>query len=309
MLGQLVRSGRVEVIHTGSVAVVDAGGTLLASHGDIKRAYFIRSAAKPFQVRTMQKFGAELHDAQLAVAGSSHSAMPQHVALIEEMLAQDGLSEDDLKTPVEWPNNLPARDKYVREGAVAPRKIWYNCSGKHAGLLRACVASDLPTETYLDPAHRLQIAVTADLREALGENLGDVGVDGCGAPAVPTSTKALATAFAKLSSDPDMGEIYSAYQQYPVLIGDVGRVDGRLNAHVGTAAKIGADGCLGVGFKDLGIGVGVKVDDGNERGLAPAMVGVLRYLGLLTPELENLLLPPVMGGGERVGYTESTLQL
>eukprot|EP01136_Pigoraptor_vietnamica_P003926 Opistho-1_new@33791 len=43
------RGGHPENIHHGSVAVVNAGGELLASVGDVASPLFTRSALKPFQ--------------------------------------------------------------------------------------------------------------------------------------------------------------------------------------------------------------------------------------------------------------------
>jgi L-asparaginase II len=309
VLARVVRNGRVEAVHDGSVAIVDSLGAVLASHGDISNGYFIRSSAKPFQALVSQRFGADVSGEQLALAGSSHSAMPQHIAVIEQMLAEVELSPADLQTPEDWPSNAEARDAYVRAGAKGPRRIWHNCSGKHAAMLRACVASDLPTENYLDPDHPLQQSMAQMLRDVLGEDLGPAGIDGCGAPVIATSTRGLATAYAKFATWDAMEEIYDAYRDHPVLIGDEGKIDGVLNASLGTAAKVGAEACLGVAFRDLGIGVGVKVADGGERARGAAMVGVLDYLGLLTPELEGLLLEPTLGGGAAVGRIEPMLSL
>ena len=176
-------------------------------------------------------------------------------------------------------------------------------------MLRACVASGLPTDTYLEPTHPLQQSMAAMVRDVLGEDLGPAGIDGCGAPVIPTSTRGLATAYAKFATWDEMGEIYDAYRDHPVLIGDEGKIDGILNVSLGTAAKVGAEACLGVAFRDLGIGVGIKVADGGERARGAAMVGVLDYLGLLTTELESQLLEPTLGGGKVVGRIEPMLSL
>src|SRR5262249_52500271 len=46
-------------------------------------------------------------------------------------------------------------------------------------------------------------------------------------------------------------------------------------------AKIGAEGVQAIGVKSHGLGIGVKVADGQKRGLYPAVVSVLDQLGLL----------------------------
>src|SRR5258707_1334076 len=41
-------------------------------------------------------------------------------------------------------------------GPAEPLAVFNNCSGKHAGMLAAACALNVPLETYLDPAHPLQ---------------------------------------------------------------------------------------------------------------------------------------------------------
>ncbi|MCI0426067.1 MAG: asparaginase, partial [Actinobacteria bacterium] len=60
MLAASVRSGLVETVHEGSVAVSDAEGNLIAWSGDIDRPFYLRSAAKPFQAMVSQENGAGL---------------------------------------------------------------------------------------------------------------------------------------------------------------------------------------------------------------------------------------------------------
>ncbi|HET7377174.1 MAG TPA: asparaginase, partial [Anaerolineae bacterium] len=48
-LVEVVRGGRVESEHRGGIAVVDAGGKLIAQVGDVNLTTYLRSTAKPFQ--------------------------------------------------------------------------------------------------------------------------------------------------------------------------------------------------------------------------------------------------------------------
>ena len=45
--------------------------------------------------------------------------------------------------------------------------------------------------------------------------------------------------------------------------------------------KIGAEGVQAIGIRSQGIGIAIKVADGQKRGLYPAIVAVLDALGLL----------------------------
>ena len=46
-------------------------------------------------------------------------------------------------------------------------------------------------------------------------------------------------------------------------------------------AKIGAEGVQGIGLRGAGIGIAIKIADGNKRALRPVMAAVLDQLGLL----------------------------
>ena len=71
------RAGREESVHCGSIAVVDASGTLLASAGGPDFLAFTRSALKPLQALPFfaaggaARFG--LAGEQVAVVCASHS--------------------------------------------------------------------------------------------------------------------------------------------------------------------------------------------------------------------------------------------
>jgi L-asparaginase II len=45
-------------------------------------------------------------------------------------------------------------------------------------------------------------------------------------------------------------------------------------------AKIGAEGVQGIGLRDAGIGIAIKVGDGNKRVLRPVIAAVLDHLQL-----------------------------
>ncbi|UCG40317.1 MAG: asparaginase [Acidimicrobiia bacterium] len=301
---RVVRSGRVEAVHQGSIAIVDADGNLLRAAGDVDRAFFARSSLKPFQAQVSQRFGAALEGETLALACASHAATPRHLEVVRRMLEEVGIDESVLATPLSWPSSPEGRDAAVRSGARLPQRIFHNCSGKHAGMLRGCVASDLPIETYVSPAHPLQVAVREEVEGLLRRDAGTPGVDGCGAPVYTVSTTELATMFAALATDPDRAEVRATMGANPVLIGGEGREDGLIGTAVG-AAKYGAEACLGIAVASEGIGVALKVWDGSVRGVASLAAAALDELGLLTDGLRAGLEEPVLGGGRTVGWLEA----
>jgi L-asparaginase II len=256
--------------------------------------------------------GAGLEPMQLAAICASHHGFPVHVALVESILAGAGLDESALQCPPGWPIGGLARDDLVRKGAGSPRRLWHNCSGKHAGFLRACVAQGWPIETYLQPDHPLQTRIIEFVSE-LGEyDVEPVGVDGCGAPVLRTTARAMALLFARLGAEPALAPVFTAMHRYPALVGSNGAADTSLAIATHAAAKGGAEGCLGVAFFD-GVGVAVKSWDGLGDIAGVGAVSALHALGRLPAaareDLEAIGRPPVMGGGKEVGRTEPRVEM
>lgn len=312
MLAAGVRSGLVETLHDGAVAVVDADGTVVASSGDIDRPFFLRSAAKPFQAFVVQEAGAALTPLELAIASSSHRGYPVHIALVDAVLAGGGLDASALQCPPAWPIADPAADSLIRGGERGPRRIWHNCSGKHAGFLRACVAQGWPIDNYLDPAHPLQRRIVEYVSD-LGEySVEPVGVDGCGAPVMRTTARAMARLFSRLGSEPALRGVFDIMHRYPALIAANGEADAAIATATHGVSKGGAAGCLGVALSS-GLGLAVKSWDGLFHVAKVGAVATLDELRLLPAParewLAEVARPAVMGGGGRVGTVESRLSL
>jgi L-asparaginase II len=312
LLAQQVRSGLVETTHEGAVAVVDGDGRLIASHGDIDRPFYLRSAAKPFQAHVSMAAGASLEPLHLALACASHRGFPVHIELVRSMLAGAGLDEGSLRCPPDWPIHAGAARLAVRSGGEGPRRLWHNCSGKHAGFLRACVSAGWPLESYLDPAHPLQVEVIETVSE-LGRYPADpVGVDGCGAPVLRTTARAMATMFAGLAVEPRLAAVLDVMHRFPALIGANGEADTEVAISCDGVAKGGAAGCMGVSIAGR-LGIGVKSWDGMFGVAGLAAASSLDQLGLLSETgrmaLMHVIRPPVDGGGVQVGQLEPTFTL
>lgn len=298
-------------MHEGAIAVATSDGAVLVSQGDIDRTYFIRSAAKPFQAMAMLVVGAVLGPEQLAIACASHGAQPIHVGYVRAMLAEVGLDESALRCPPDLPTTQRARDRLLAAGHNRPRPIWHNCSGKHAGMLRACVAAGWPTESYLDPDHPLQAVIRRELGEAFGSDVGDPGVDGCGAPVYQVSTSRLARAYAVLATDERYGPIRVAMQRYGALTA-YSSLQAAPSQWWDVAAKGGAEGCQGLAVRGR-FGVALKSFDGSSRPLGPAILATMDQLGV-APDLtrsmyESRFDAEILGGGGVVGMVEATVDL
>ncbi|NQV07453.1 asparaginase [bacterium] len=299
-----VRSGLIEARHEVSIAAVSADGRVLFAEGpQVDVPFFFRSAAKPFQAAESQASGAGLCPEELAIATGSHGGQPTHVAYVRKILGRSGLGEDDLLCPPSWPSSLSAMRTWVALGERSPRRLFYNCSGKHSGMLAACVANDWPL-TYIDPDHPLQQRIGLRMADATGEDPGQTGIDGCGVPTFSGSVIGLARAFARVASDPEYREVREAMSRFASLTSDGDRSEAKLARWVPSVVKGGAQGCLGLAWYG-GIGIVAKSSSGL---LAPAAVGIvdgLRRLGLLpdhpTAMLADVAAPPVLGGGREVG--------
>lgn len=312
MLAASVRSGLVETTHEGAVAVVSADGVVLASFGDIDRPFFLRSSAKPFQAAVSQEAGATLDVLELAMASASHRGFPVQIALVESMLARAGLDESSLHCPHDWPLAPAAVRLVSRAGATSPRRVWHNCSGKHAGFLRACAAQGWPLDSYLSPEHPLQRSVIALVSE-LGElSVQPVGVDGCGAPVLRTTARAMALLFSRLATDRSLAPVFAAMHRYPSLVGANGEGDTEIAVALDAVAKGGAAGCVGVALAGR-LGVAAKSWDGHGLVANLAAASALEQLGVLSPNaassLESVLAPSVVGGGLPVGSLETRFRL
>lgn len=312
MLADKTRSGLIETTHDGAVAVMSPDGTLIARSGDIDRPFYLRSAAKPFQAALAQSMGAGLAPVELAMASASHDGQPVHVAIVESMLVAVGLDSASLRCPADWPLSAVAARRLAAGGRSKPSRLWHNCSGKHAGWLCACVAGDLSIDDYLAPGHPLQQAIVAYVSE-LGEHPVDpVGVDGCGAPVLRTTTRAMALLYARLGARAELREVFTAMHRFPALVSGTGNGDTEIATALDVAAKRGAAGCIGVAV-DNRFGVAVKSWDGTQVVADAAMVAALDALGevpgVAMERLTSIAHPPIMGGGKPVGELTPRVEL
>ena len=312
MLARVVRNGLVEAEHDGVVAAVDIDGRLLASAGDVDCPFFLRSASKPFQATVAQECGGRLSTQQMALACASHGGQPVHIGIVRGMLAEVGLDESALRCPPAWPFGEGARERLIAAGHREARPVWHNCSGKHAAMLRACVARGWSTYGYLDPHHPLQQQIAETMRAVLGENPGPAGVDGCGVPAFRGTARSMARAYAALASETRFAPAWAAMHRLPALTSDLSQPAAQIAAWLDAAVKHGAEACLGVAVRNR-LGVTTKVWDGSPRAVGVGMVAALDQLGLVTRAarrgLQPFSHPPVLGGGVPQGEIEPMVRL
>ena len=302
LLVEVTRGDEVESLHAGSVAVVDTHGRILYSAGDPECLTFTRSAIKPFQGAPFiaaggaERFGLESNE--LALLCASHSGEPMHVQTVQSILEKSGCEERQLGCGCHVPLRY-SLEALPPAGAVFTQ-VHHNCSGKHSGFLASCVQHGWPIADYLNPAHPLQQAVRRSVAHFAGmpENELKMGIDGCSAPNYAMPLSRLALSFARLSqtaADDVYGDaparLCTAMMTHPELVSGTGRTDVAFmqSAPGDWVAKIGAEGVQVIGIRSAGLGIAVKIADGNTRALCTATVSVLQQLGLLDrPEVSPL---------------------
>jgi L-asparaginase II len=156
------------------------------------------------------------------------------------------------------------------------------------------------------------VAITDLIADLSGFPVAPVGVDGCGAPVHRTTTRALATLYARLASLPRLREVFDTMHRYPALVSGAGNGDASIATALNAAAKRGAAGCIGVAL-DRRLGVAVKSWDGSQQVADAAAITTLAGLGELpriaADRLTRLARPTVLGGGRPVGELEPRVEL
>jgi L-asparaginase II len=291
------RGTATECVHHGSVAVVDEHGRLIASAGDPESLNFTRSALKPLQALPFLEDGGMSRygwgSQQLAMMCASHNGEAIHQRLAAAMLADAGYSEHDLRCGCHPPMYYQATGELIPAGARYDQ-LANNCSGKHAGFLAFCAMHGAAPESYLDEGSPLQTRIRRRAHEASGGAMAE-GVDGCSAPnfAMPLTRLAKLYGDLAVSSDAVLRAIFFAMTRHPDLVSGTGRTDlAVMRAGAGDwIAKIGADGVQAIGVRSRGLGIAIRVADGNPRALHAATVAVLQQLDLVDDTAGTPLAP------------------
>ncbi|SFC26395.1 asparaginase [Streptomyces aidingensis] len=309
VLAEVVRSGFVEGRHRGALVVLDADGSVRRALGDIASPVYPRSSSKPMQAAAALRAGAGLSGPRLALAAASHAGEEFHQRLVHELLADAGLDETALGCPPDLPLDRPAAEAQLAAGHGRTRTAM-NCSGKHAGMLTACVAAGWSTHDYLDPGHPLQLLIRESVEAATGEPVAHTGTDGCGAPLLAYSLTGLARAFrAHVLAAPGTPErrVADAMRAHPEYVAGTRQTDTAvMRAVPGALAKAGAEGVQAVALPD-GRALAFKIEDGGARARGPVLAAVLAGLGAGSAELARATGSPLLGGGRPVGEVRAVI--
>ncbi|MFD2612905.1 asparaginase [Paenibacillus gansuensis] len=323
------RGPLTESVHRGFIAVTDTEGNVLYQLGDPDYITFARSAAKLLQALPVIESGAVdrygLNEREISLLSASHSGEAEHVDTVHSILRKIGAAEDELQCGPHFPLNRDAAS-LIRERGGKPGRVHNNCSGKHSGMLAWSHHLGEATEHYMSPDHPVQQAMLGAVADMAGLAPSGVvlGTDGCGVPVFGMPLRRLAQAYARLGRPDGLPDeraaacrrVTAAVARHPFYLAGTDRFDTRLIevSQGRILGKFGAEGVFALSVPDRGWGLALKVEDGAERALYPAVLEAVSQLGLLTaselaqlaafrrPELRNW-------AGTQVGYITPAFRL
>ena len=279
------------MIHRGTYVVVDTDGEVVHAHGSPDMPSYLRSSAKPFQLTPTIERGAHtaygLTQRELSVMSASHSGEPVHLDTVRSILRKADIPETALKCGPHLPGDEQSARVLIRRRMVA-QTIHSNCSGKHTGMLVGAKVAGEPLDTYLEYDHPLQQQILRTVSEMSDTPVEDIAVsrDGCGAPIFAIPVKRIALMFARLGSPSGLegaraaalATIRDGIMAAPYLMSGKGRIEVALmeGAPGKIVLKSGALGVFGMGLPELGLGVGLKIEDGDGVTRNAAVIQSLR---------------------------------
>ena len=295
------KNATFDLMHYGYLCIVDENSNVLYSAGDCDDLVFYRSASKPIQSLPVLKYGLDkelgIEETESVVMSASHAGESFHVEAVESILKKGGFTEDILCMKPTVPGNVAANEARIRAG-LPKRKIYHNCSGKHAALLLVQKYLGGVPEDYW----KVDTPVCREILNTIGTmaetDQMKIGVDGCGVPVFAVGTKNIAISYKNLAC-PDriqddalqaaavdnVGRI----MRHPEMIRGTGLLCSIMNEDPNIIAKGGANGVYGFGLKEQRLGVAFKLVDGTEAAWPFVIKEVLKALGALNPEHEKRL--------------------
>lgn len=310
----VTRGAGVDAWHRVSIAVVDSAGSLLWHAGDPRLVTMTRSALKPFQALPLLTSGAAdafgLVDQELAIAQASHNGTDEHVRWVSSLLGKARANASDLQCGAHLPIGMQTEKRWPLKGEDTD-PLRHNCSGKHAGFLTVARHLGLDPKRYLEGDAAVQLAVKTAVATVTGLDADalPIGIDGCSAPNYALPLWRLAGAFARLAAADQrsaLGRLREAQRAHPLLISGTGQFDFDLaQASAGEIlCKSGAEGIVALALLQPGIGIVLKVHDGNPRALPPTALAVLRQLNVLSAaalaQLEHYAKPRISNAAGRI---------
>lgn len=294
------RGAIVENIHRGDIVVVDSSGNILKEVGNAQKLTYLRSAAKPFLALNVILSGAaeryQFEDRELAVMCASHRGETYHTEVLAGIVDKMGIEADSvLHCGITEPFSRAAATNLYKSGQpLTP--LHCNCSGKHLGMISVCRQKGYPVENYYDISHPVQQDALETLSRFAGIDKEEIviGVDGCTVPVHGIPLYNMALAYARLGNPGELGVNYAsaanrltnAIVSNPEMISGVKAfcTDLMIAGKKDIVGKVGADGVYCIAIPKKGIGIALKIEDGDMRSCHIAAANVLKQLNLLDEE-------------------------
>ena len=270
------------VVHRGEVdeathlvhAVAVRDGAVVEQAGDSDRVAYLRSSAKPFQALPLVRARDDLTTEEIAIASASHLASPEQLDAVRSLLVKAPATEDELECGTVGPES-------------GPTALRHNCSGKHAGMLALCRTKGWESGGYRLGTHPVQHGCLREVAAAADADPEEIptAIDGCGVLTFALPLERMALMFSRLEQVEGGAQVAAAMRAHPDLIRGPIAADSLLMRELeGWTAKGGAEGLLCASGPG-GVGVALKVEDGNMRAIRPALAEMLGRLGHETGEL------------------------
>lgn len=287
VLVEVTRGPIVESRHYGRLVAVTPEGEVVQAVGDPEALVLSRSALKPLQALATVKLaldqGIELSSEEIAVMCASHRAQEYHLNAVSNVLARAEVSESDLHC-----------------GVVRGSRLNHNCSGKHSAMLLQTKLTGASPEGYWKTDHLVQQNIRRAIQEFTGyEQPLQSGTDGCGVPNYALPLYSVALGFARLANPESAPEEYraAAAAVRDAILAHPGHVSIHDSFHARLVeegggriiGKTGAEACYGMGIANPALGVAIKIEDGNNRGMEALLLATLDRLEAMTPEIDQAL--------------------
>ncbi|MBU1023103.1 asparaginase, partial [bacterium] len=310
LLIDVLRSGTLESQHIGSIVAVNFDGKIIAKVGDPERRSYMRSSIKPIQAlptymddSCMRRF--KFNARERAYMMSSHSGERCHQQVGTVIQKKLGITDNEMGCGIHPPYHTKTRNEmqYNREPFTP---LCNNCSGNHLVMLTLSIHNKWDIGNYIHPDHPYQQEVLKwiSLFSGINKNKIRTGMDNCSVPAYNLTLREMALIFARFSAhdrldelpNPDNLDIQKAktvirriiadFWAHPEMIGGEGRLCTYLN-RIGKDrffSKAGGEAMQVTGILDKGIGIAVKIADGDHatRAKNTAVMDALYQLGLIS---------------------------
>lgn len=327
---KVYRGKYLESTHAIHVAVVNINGEIVYSYGDPFRVVFPRSSMKPFQAVPVVETGAadayQFEEKDLSLICASHSGEEFHRERVTSILERIQLTEEALQCGSHIPRDIESYNKLIRDGGTLT-PLYSNCSGKHSGMLTAVVHMKEEVQSYRELTHPHQQRILDVIEHVCSVRKSEIGisVDGCGVPVHRLPLRNIALGFARLAAPltweftdtaTHLERIRNAMMLHPEMVGGTNRFDTDLmNVFKNRlVAKAGAEGIQCIGDVESGLGIAIKIEDGNGRAASVAAMEVLKQLGIgdepLYQKLDQYREAPVLNARkEKIGRIEADFKL